>query len=218
MSGERRILPAGEEGELLVHEDDLLGGTGLLDLVALDADYDADMEETMEDVRRAKEAVDALSQKISPRQVALAGIVLLMFMGVLLSGWYWMLPRDSVNVETQYMQRGGHLMMSEIHNTGSRAITDVVVQVHFEYANGSEIYETMRIEVDSISAHSSIAGDDLEMLVVGYTVWDEYRITVELEWTDYTGEAQSESWEHEVGYLATEFFYDKADRTIWPFS
>lgn len=134
-----------------------------------------------------------------------------------LSGWYWMLPRDSVNVETQYMQRGGHLMMSEIHNTGSRAITDVVVQVHFESANGSEIYETMRIEVDSISAHSSIAGDDLEMLVVGYTVWDEYRITVELEWTDYTGEAQSESWEHEVGYWATEFFYDKADRTIWPF-
>ena len=218
MSGERRILPAGEEGELLVHEDDLQGGTGLLDLVALDADYDADMEETMEDVRRAKEAVDALSQKISPRQVALAGIVLLMFMGVLLSGWYWMLQRDSVNVETQYMQRGGHLMMSEIHNTGSRAITDVVVQVHFESANGSEIYETMRIEVDSISAHSSIAGDDLEMLVVGYTVWDEYRITVELEWTDYTGEAQSESWEHEVGYWATEFFYDKADRTIWPFS
>ena len=161
MSCERRILSAGEEGELLVHEDDLQGGTGLLDLVALDADYDADMEETMEDVRRAKEAVDALSQKISPRQVALAGIVLLMFMGVLLSGWYWMLPRDSVNVETQYMQRGGHLMMSEIHNTGSRAITDVVVQVHFESANGSEIYETMRIEVDSISPHSSIAGDYL---------------------------------------------------------
>ena len=73
-----------------------------------------------------------------------------MFMGVLLSGWYWVLPRDAVNVETQYMQRGGHLMMSEIHNTGSRAITDVVVQVHFESANGCEIYETMRIEVDSI--------------------------------------------------------------------
>ena len=116
MSGERRILPVGKEGELLVHEDDLQGGTGLLDLVALDADYDADMEETMEDVRRAKEAVDALSQRISPRQVALAGIVLLMFIGVLLSGWYWMLPRDSVNVETQYMQRGGeHLERPHVH-------------------------------------------------------------------------------------------------------
>ena len=46
MDGERRILPVGKEGELLVHEDDLQGGTGLLDLVALDADYDADMEET----------------------------------------------------------------------------------------------------------------------------------------------------------------------------
>ena len=49
MDGERRILPVGKEGELLVHEDDLQGGTGLLDLVALDADYDADMEETMEE-------------------------------------------------------------------------------------------------------------------------------------------------------------------------
>ena len=94
MSGERRNIPVGEDGEMLVHEDDLQGGTGLLDLAALDAQSDQDLEETMADVRRAKEAVDALSQKISPRQVALAGIVLLMFFGVLLSGWYWVLPRD----------------------------------------------------------------------------------------------------------------------------
>ena len=216
MSGERRKIPVGEDGEMLVHEDDLQGGTGLLDLAALDAQSDQDLEETMADVRRAKEAVDALSQKISPRQVALAGIVLLMFFGVLLSGWYWVLPRDAVDVETNYLQRGGHLLMSEIHNSGSRSITDVVVQVHFSSANGSEIYETMRIEVEAIGAHSSIAGDDLEMLILGYSVWEEYLITVELEWTDYNGNQQRESWEHEVGYWATEFFYDKADRTIWP--
>lgn len=216
MEGERRHIPIGEDGEMLVHEDDISGGTptGLLDLAALDAAED--MAETMADVRRAKRAVDSLGRKISPRQVALAGIVLLMFIGVILSGWYWVLPRDSVNVETQYMQRGGHLMMSEIHNTGSRAITDVVVQVHFASENGSEIHQTMRIEVESIGAHSSIAGDDLEMLVVGYTVWDQYLITIELEWTDYTGDAKSQSWDHEVGEWATEIFKDKADREFWP--
>ena len=216
MEGERRHIPIGEDGEMLVHEDDISGGTptGLLDLAALDAAED--MAETMADVRRAKRAVDSLGRKISPRQVALAGIVLLMFIGVILSGWYWVLPRDSVNVETQYMQRGGHLMMSEIHNTGSRAITDVVVQVHFASENGSEIHQTMRIEVESIGAHSSIAGDDLEMLVVGYTVWDQYLITIELEWTDYTGEEKRQSWDHEVGEWATEIFKDKADREFWP--
>ena len=216
MNGEHKHIPVGEDGEMLVHEDDISGGNpgGLLDLAALDASQD--MAETMEDVRRAKEAVDSLGQKISSRQVALAGIVLLMFMGVLLSGWYWVLPRDSVDVETQYMQRGGHLLMSEIHNTGSREITDVVVQVHFQSVNGSEIYQTMRIEVDSIDAHSSIAGDDLEMIVVGYTVWDQYLITIELEWTDYNNVEQRQTWDHEVGYWATEFFMDKADRTIWP--
>jgi hypothetical protein len=213
---ERRQIPIGEDGEMLVHEDDISGGnaTGLLDIASLTVDDD--MAETMEDVRRAKAAVDSLGSKISSRQVALAGIVLLMFLGVMVSSWYWVLPRDAVNVETQYMQRGGHLMMSEIHNTGSRAITDVTVQVHFQSENGSEIYQTMRIDVETIEAHSSIAGDDLEMLIVGYTVWDDYLITVEIEWTDYNGDEQRESWEHEVGYWATEFFMDRTERTIWP--
>jgi|TARA_B100000767_G_scaffold73975_1_gene70688 hypothetical protein len=213
---ERRQVPIGKDGEMLVHEDDISGGnaTGLLDIASLTVDED--MAETMEDVRRAKAAVDSLGRKISSRQVALAGIVLLMFLGVMVSSWYWVLPRDAVNVETQYMQRGGHLMMSEIHNTGSRAITDVTVQVHFQSENGSEIYQTMRIDVETVEAHSSIAGDDLEMLIVGYTVWDDYLITVEIEWTDYNGDEQRESWEHEVGYWATEFFMDRTERTIWP--
>ena len=43
MSGERRKVPVGEDGEMLVHEDDLQGGTGLLDLVALDAESDQDL-------------------------------------------------------------------------------------------------------------------------------------------------------------------------------
>ena len=54
------------------------------------------------------------------------------------------------------------------------------------------------------------------MLIVGYTVGDDYLITVEIEWTDYNGDEQRESWDHEVGYWATEFFMDRTERTIWP--
>ena len=46
-------------------------------------------------------------------------------------------------VETLYMQRSGHLVMSEIHNTGSREITDVELQVTFQSLDGEapSIYE-----------------------------------------------------------------------------
>ena len=51
---ERRQVPIGKDGEMLVHEDDISGGnaTGLLDIASLTVDED--MAETMEDVRRAK--------------------------------------------------------------------------------------------------------------------------------------------------------------------
>ena len=51
---QRRQIPIGEDGEMLVHEDDIYEGnaTGLLDIASLTVDDD--MAETMADVRRAK--------------------------------------------------------------------------------------------------------------------------------------------------------------------
>ena len=42
MNGERKHIPVGEDGEMLVHEDDISGGNpaGLLDLAALEASQD----------------------------------------------------------------------------------------------------------------------------------------------------------------------------------
>ena len=211
-----------EHGDMLVHEDDI-ESVGLMDVARLQKiesmgyTLDEDGIETFEDMERVSKALRTIRREVSPSRVALAGIVILLLIGVLMSGWYWALPRDAVNVETKYLQRGGHLLMSEIHNTGSRDITDVSVEVEFRSLEG-ELLDFMYIEVDRIEAHSSVAGDNLEMMVIGYSVWDEYIIKIELNYNNHLGNEVSESWSHSVGVWSTEWFVDKADRTTWPLS
>jgi hypothetical protein len=211
-----------ENGDMLVHEDKI-ESAGLLDVARLQnmeqLGYSLDEEgiETYEDMQRVTKAMDVIRQKVSPARVALAGIVVLLLLGVVASGWYWALPRDAVNVETQYLQRGGHLLMSEIHNTGSREITDVSLEVQFQSLDG-EILDTMSIEVLRVEAHASVAGDDLEMMVIGHTVWANYILKVDLQYTDHKGTVQMQSWTHEVGDWTIEYFMDKADRSTWPVS
>ena len=67
----------------------------------------------------------------------------------------------------------------------------------------------MSIEVDAVSAHSSVAGDDLEMLIVGHTVWDNYVIAIDLKYTDYRGDLQFMVVTHDVGDWAWEEFKDR---------
>tara|TARA_Y100000766_G_C18887303_1_gene596557 strand:+ start:986 stop:1585 length:600 start_codon:yes stop_codon:yes gene_type:complete len=187
-----------DDGELLIHEDSIVETTQMSaeDLAILQASKDA------------AEFVKELQKEITPNRVATAGLILLLFMGAIFCTWYWVIPRDSVMVETLYMQRSGHLVMSEIHNTGSREITGVEIQVSFQSLDG-DVLETMGIEVDSISAHSSIAGDDLEMLIAGYTVWDNYVIAIDLKYTDHRGDLQVMLVTHEVGDWAWEEFNDR---------
>jgi len=218
MSDEHRIA-VNEHGDMLVHEDDI-ESVGLLDVARLQKieslgySLDEDGIETYEDMQKASKAFNLIRREVSPSRVTLAGIVFLLLIGVLASGWYWALPRDAINVETQYLQRGGHLVMSEIHNVGSRDITDVSVQIEFQSIDG-EILGMMSIDVERIASHSSLAGDDLEMLVIGYTVWDEYFVFIDLDYTDYNGKIQSESWSHSVGVWSSEHFNDKAERSTW---
>ena len=218
MSDEHRIA-VNEHGDMLVHEDDI-ESVGLLDVARLQKieslgySLDEDGIETYEDMQKASKAFNLIRREVSPSRVTLAGIVFLLLIGVLASSWYWALPRDAINVETQYLQRGGHLVMSEIHNVGSRDITDVSVQIEFQSIDG-EILGMMSIDVERIASHSSLAGDDLEMLVIGYTVWDEYFVFIDLDYTDYNGKIQSESWSHSVGVWSSEHFNDKAERSTW---
>ena len=187
-----------DDGELLIHEDSITQSTQMTveELAILQASKDA------------AKFVEELRKEITPNRVATAGLVLLLLLGAIFSTWYWVIPRDSVMVETLYMQRSGHLVMSEIHNTGSREITDVGLLVTFQSTEG-EVLESMSIEIDAISTHSSIAGDDLEMLIVGHTVWDNYVIAIDLKYTDHEGDLQFMVVTHEVGDWAWEEFRDR---------
>ena len=82
------------------------------------------------------------------------------------------------------------------------------MDVKFQSLEG-EVIQIMSIEVESISSHSSVAGDDLEMQVLGNTVWDTYVIAIELQWTDYEGDSNRIIQTHEVGEWAWEEFIDK---------
>ena len=186
-----------EEGDMLVHEDSIQSSVmSQEELAILEASKDA--ARLVQDIRR----------EVTPNRVAMAGVILLLLIGALLSGWYWVIPRDSVTVETLYIQRGGHIVMSEIHNTGSRDITDVSMTVKFQSLEG-DVIDMMSIDVESVSSHSSVAGDDLEMQILGYTVWDLYVIAIEIQWTDYSGEVNRIIQTHEVGEWAWEEFIDK---------
>ena len=186
-----------EEGDMLVHEDAIQSSVLSSDELAI-----------LEASKDAARIVQGLKREVTPNRVALAGVILLLLVGAIFSSWYWVIPRDSVSVETLYIQRGGHIIMSEIHNTGSREITDVSMDVKFQSLDG-EVIEIMSIDVESISSHSSVAGDDLEMQILGYTVWDSYVIAIELRWTDYEGDRNIIIKTHEVGEWAWEEFIDK---------
>ena len=209
------------EDELVVHEDDIISSKplGLLEssqrqeafAMGLDLD-DPEQAEAYMQAQQAALFIKDTIRNINPARVAIAGLIMLLLVGLIASGWYWVLPRDDVEVETIYMQRGGHLIMSELYNDGSRAITDVTVQVEFQDEFGNLIQE-MRIDVDKVAAHSSLAGDDLEMIVLGYTVWDEYILEVSVTWTSFDNRVHTESWSHVVGEWASERFVDDCETT-----
>lgn len=209
------------EDELVVHEDDIIASQplGLLATSqrqeAFAMGLDLDDPEQAEAYMQAQQAALFIKERIrniNPARVAIAGLIMLLLVGLIASGWYWVLPRDDVEVETIYMQRGGHLVMSELFNDGSRAITDVTVQVEFQDELGNLIQE-MRIDVDKVASHSSVAGDDLEMIVLGYTVWDEYILKVSVTWTSFDNRVHTETWSHVVGEWASERFVDQCDTT-----
>ena len=209
------------EDELVVHEDDIISSKplGLLESSqrqeAFAMGLDLDDPEQAEAYMQAQEAALFIKERIrniNPARVAIAGLIMLLLVGLIASGWYWVLPRDDVEVETIYMQRGGHLIMSELYNDGSRAITDVTVQVEFQDEFGNLIQE-MRIDVDEVASHSSLAGDDLEMIVLGYTVWYEYILEVSVTWTSFDNRVHTESRSHVVGEWASERFVDDCETT-----
>ena len=205
----------------MVHEDDIVAARpmGLLETTqrreAADMGLDLNDPEQAEAYRQAQEMALFVKERIrdiNPVRVAIAGLILMLLVGLLASGWYWVIPRDDVEIHTVYMQRGGHLVMTELQNDGSREIRDVVVEVEF-LDSQDVLIQTMRIEVDSVKAHSSLAGDDLEMMILGYTVWDEYTLRISVRYTMFDNTQNFLEVNHVVGTYASEIFVDQIETT-----
>ena len=66
-------------------------------------------------------------------------------------------------------------------------------------------YKGYTFESERISAHKSVAGDELEMIVNGESVWDNYTIEIILTY-DYYGGPIYEKNTMEVGEWTLELF------------
>ena len=137
-----------------------------------------DMEEELHDIsQEIGQKVKEFTERVHPIRIAIAGIILLMLLGALASTWYWVIPRDDVEIEVVYLQRNGHIVLTEIVNDGSREITDVTFTVKFVDKEDVVIGD-FKVEIDTIPSHTSVSGDKMELIVRGYTVWEEYSLSL----------------------------------------
>ena len=170
-----------------------------------------DVEIAHEALEKVKEVGEKVGKVVTPVNVVIASIFMAFLLFTSFAIVFWVIPRDAVSVDTVYMQSGpGHVVMVELHNYGTQPITDLTLTISFSDVNG-EILNSTTFRRSEIPSHTSIAGDDLELLVGGATVWANYNISIELEYS-YNGDEMSEEWVHYVGDWSSEYFTDKAER------
>ena len=147
-------------------------------------------------------------EKVRPSRVIFASVaVLLILSGIMIIGT-WIVPYDRTSVDVVYLQGvGGHVVLVELDNKGSRSITNVQLDIRFLDDGSNEIARSI-FETDEIAAHTSIAGDNLELIAPGASVWENYTIEIILEYT-YGGTEYNERWTYNVGGWTMEMFtYD----------
>ena len=165
-------------------------------------------------VQEVGERVKELSERVHPIRIALAGVLMLILLGSLVSTWYWVIPRDSVEIETVYIQRQGHIIMTEFSNTGSREVTDVSFSV--EVIDSSDIVVGQyQHSFNSVASHTSISGDEMELVLFGHSVWEEYHVVINVGWTDFNGKSHTQTFSHPIGETMYEVFTDECDTTTW---
>lgn len=146
---------------------------------------------------------------ISPTRVIFASIAVMLLLATSVFVLTWIVPYDRVSVDVVYRQGGpGHVVLVELDNKGSRTIEDIDLHIRFIDSNGIEVARSI-FNRDSLPAHTSIAGDDLELLVEGSSVWEDYTIEILLNYEYYGGD-RSERWTHDVGGWTMEMFVDKS--------
>ena len=117
---------------------------------------------------------------VTPTRVVLASVFMAALMFSVFALGFWVVPRDAVDVEVVYKQGGpGHVVLIQVHNFGSRPIANVEVDASFSNAEG-EILNSTQFGPISLLAHTSIAGDELELIVTGESIWELYYIEIKI--------------------------------------
>ena len=120
----------------------------------------------------AKEIEERARRHISPTRVIFASIAAILLLATSLFVLTWLVPYDRVSVDVVYRQGGpGHVVLVELDNKGSRTIEDITLHISFIASNGIEVDRSI-FNKESLPAHNSVAGDDLELLVNGTSVWE----------------------------------------------
>ena len=181
---------------------------GLMDKIRSKNEEFDDPDAATERAHEILQIVGERVEKVRPSRVIFASVaVLLILSGIMIIGT-WIVPYDRTSVDVVYLQGvGGHVVLVELDNKGSRSITDVQLDIRFLDDDSKEIARST-FETDEIAAHTSIAGENLELIAPGASVWENYTIEIILDYT-YGGAEYSERWTYNVGGWTMEMFtYD----------
>ena len=178
---------------------------GLLDKIRSENEESEDSDAATERAHEILQIVGERVEKVRPSRVIFASVaVFLILSGIMIIGT-WIVPYDRTSVDVVYLQGvGGHVVLVELDNKGSRSITDVQLDIRFLDDDSNEIARST-FQTDEIAAHTSIAGDNLELIAPGASVWENYTIEIILDYT-YRGTQYNERWTYNVGSWTMEMF------------
>ena len=172
-------------------------------------DEEADTQIAHEVLEKLERLEEEARRHISPTRVIFASVAVILLLVASLFVLTWIVPYDRVSVDVVYRQGGpGHIVLVELDNDGSRTIEDIDLQVRFIDSDGIEVSRSSFLR-DNLPAHSSVSGDDMELLIDGASVWENYTIEILLYYDSYSGQ-RSERWTHDVGEWTMEIFTDKS--------
>ena len=139
-------------------------------------------EEQRELADKAYERAREVASKVTPTRVLLASVFMAALMFSVFAIGFWVVPRDAVSVEVVYKQgASGHVVLMQVHNYGTRGIANVEVDVTFSNEDG-EVLNSTNFGPVSMMAHTSVAGDNLELIITGASIWEQYTIEITLDY------------------------------------
>ena len=145
-------------------------------------------EETPEEeiAHEALEYIEDKLRKVSSTRVLFASFAALLMISATLVVVAWIVPYDRVSVDVVYRQgAAGHVVLAQINNEGSRSIEQVSLDIRFLDSDGIVEIDRAHYDTEVIAAHTSIAGDELELIVPGVSVWQNYTIEIILSYDNY---------------------------------